>query len=239
MYLQGPSARFIRARLPAGKLLDRRFEPFTTCILPILPLCQIQYRRIETVLSSIIIRLSRNPPTMRRITSFIFLALATATYQAVVKHAPAPRVDLEYAVYEGFYNVTVDLVIWKRYASSSLHMKETEREQEPKTHFLIASDMLLHQWANYDGKLLRSPQKPRPQIASFWLLISLPGALSREPLAFLRYTASTPTLAMKTVCISTSTHHHKLRNFPSLFGSVSPCLKVVMIKPPSRADTNK
>lgn len=57
---------------------------------------------------------------MRVITSFILLALVTVSEQAVPKPAPRPRVDLGYAVYEGLYNATTNLNIWKRYGSYTL-----------------------------------------------------------------------------------------------------------------------
>lgn len=61
---------------------------------------------------------------MMRLISFVLLALVTVSEQAVPKPAPRPRVDLGYAVYEGLYNATTDLNIWKRYGSSSLSTHE-------------------------------------------------------------------------------------------------------------------
>jgi hypothetical protein len=53
---------------------------------------------------------------MMRLIGFI-LPLATTTSQAFAAPAHGPRVDLGYAVYEGLYNATLDLNIWKRYTS--------------------------------------------------------------------------------------------------------------------------
>ncbi|KAL6790245.1 Alpha/Beta hydrolase protein [Trichoderma sp. SZMC 28013] len=70
---------------------------------------------------------------MRLIISFILLALVTVSDQAVPKPAPRPRVDLGYAVYEGLYNATTDLNIWKsiRYAAPPVGKLRWQAPQEP------------------------------------------------------------------------------------------------------------
>lgn len=65
---------------------------------------------------------------MRRIISLLVLALATTTDHVLAapaaRTAPsAPRVDLGYAVYEGSYNSTFDVNIWKRYELSLSNAK--------------------------------------------------------------------------------------------------------------------
>ncbi|KAL7956580.1 Alpha/Beta hydrolase protein [Trichoderma compactum] len=70
---------------------------------------------------------------MRLVISFVLLALVTASDQAVSKPAPRPRVDLGYAVYEGLYNATTDLNMWKsiRYAAPPVGKLRWQAPQEP------------------------------------------------------------------------------------------------------------
>ncbi|KAL7928897.1 Alpha/Beta hydrolase protein [Trichoderma chlorosporum] len=70
---------------------------------------------------------------MNLIINLIWLALATATVQAVPKSVSSPRVDLGYAVYEGFYNATTNLNIWKsvRYAAPPVGKLRWQAPQEP------------------------------------------------------------------------------------------------------------
>ncbi|PTB62248.1 alpha/beta-hydrolase [Trichoderma citrinoviride] len=69
---------------------------------------------------------------MIRIISLV-LALASTTNQALATPAPGPRVDLGYAVYEGLYNATLDLNIWKsiRYAAPPVGNLRWQAPQEP------------------------------------------------------------------------------------------------------------
>ncbi|KAL7814961.1 Alpha/Beta hydrolase protein [Trichoderma aethiopicum] len=70
---------------------------------------------------------------MMRIISFILLLVATTTTQALAKPAHGPQVDLGYAVYEGLYNATLDLNIWKsiRYAAPPVGSLRWQAPQEP------------------------------------------------------------------------------------------------------------
>ncbi|TFB01758.1 putative secreted lipase [Trichoderma ghanense] len=70
---------------------------------------------------------------MIRIISFILLLFATTTHQALVSPAPGPRIDLGYAVYEGLYNATLNLNIWKsiRYAAPPVGHLRWQAPQEP------------------------------------------------------------------------------------------------------------
>ncbi|KAL5083128.1 hypothetical protein Trisim1_001963 [Trichoderma cf. simile WF8] len=70
---------------------------------------------------------------MRLISSFILLALVTTSDQAVPKPAPRPRVDLGYTIYEGLYNATTDLNIWKsiRYAAPPIGKLRWQAPQSP------------------------------------------------------------------------------------------------------------
>ncbi|KAL6862063.1 Alpha/Beta hydrolase protein [Trichoderma novae-zelandiae] len=70
---------------------------------------------------------------MIRIISFILLALATTTNQAVATPAPGPRVDLGYAVYEGSHNATLNLNTWKsiRYAAPPVGALRWQAPREP------------------------------------------------------------------------------------------------------------
>ncbi|EGR52449.1 uncharacterized protein TRIREDRAFT_2044 [Trichoderma reesei QM6a] len=69
---------------------------------------------------------------MMRLIGFI-LPLATTTSQAFAAPAHGPRVDLGYAVYEGLYNATLDLNIWKsiRYAAPPVGTLRWQAPQEP------------------------------------------------------------------------------------------------------------